>query len=88
MNRGTNSLRIGMSTASLVIALCYLFALAILSTVGAAAAPSKTKSLDELYEKAQKEGGKLNLYASSSANSIDTVRKLCRKPAGVLNYPC
>jgi hypothetical protein len=88
MNRGTNSLRIGMSTASLVIALCYLFALATLSTVGAAAAPSKTKSLDELYEKANKEGGKLNLYASLSANSIDTVRKLCRKPAGDLNYPC
>ena len=70
MNRCKNSLRVGMSTASLVIALCYLFALGTLSTVRAAAAPSKTESLDELYEKAKKEGGKLNLYASLSANSI------------------
>ena len=73
MNHCKNSLRVGMSAASLVIALCYLFALGTMSSVRAAAAPSKTESLDELYEKAKKEGGKLNLYASLSANSIEVI---------------
>jgi iron(III) transport system substrate-binding protein len=38
-----------------------------------ASAPIKVDSHDELYEKAKKEGGKLNLYASLSANSIDVI---------------
>lgn len=39
----------------------------------AASAPTKIDSHDELYEKAKKEGGKLNLYASLSANSIEVI---------------
>jgi iron(III) transport system substrate-binding protein len=43
------------------------------SLARAASAPAKSESLDELYEKAKKEGGKLNLYASLSANSIEVI---------------
>ena len=39
----------------------------------AAAAQAKAESFDELHEKAKKEGGKLNLYASLSQNSIDVI---------------
>ena len=39
----------------------------------AASAPTKIESLDELHEKAKKEGGKLNLYASLSSASIDGI---------------
>ncbi len=42
-------------------------------TARAASAPTKVDSHDELYEKAKKEGGKLNLYASLSANSIEVI---------------
>jgi hypothetical protein len=52
-----------------------LFAILNFGTVPARAAnaPGKVDSLDELYEKAKKEGGKLNLYASLSANSIEVI---------------
>jgi ABC-type glycerol-3-phosphate transport system substrate-binding protein len=43
------------------------------SAVFAAGAPTKSESFDELHEKAKKEGGKLNLYASLSGNSIDVI---------------
>jgi len=43
------------------------------SFVDGASAPAKSESVDELYEKAKKEGGKLNLYASLSANSIEVI---------------
>jgi iron(III) transport system substrate-binding protein len=43
------------------------------SLVYAASAPAKSESVDELYEKAKKKGGKLNLYASLSANSIEVI---------------
>jgi hypothetical protein len=39
----------------------------------AAAPQAKAESFDELHEKAKKEGGKLNLYASLSQNSIDVI---------------
>jgi iron(III) transport system substrate-binding protein len=45
----------------------------IISQARAASAPAKTESLDELYEKAKKEGGRLNLYASLSGASIDVI---------------
>lgn len=47
--------------------------LSALPAAGAASAPAKVDSIDELYEKAKKEGGKLNLYASLSANSIEVI---------------
>lgn len=40
---------------------------------GAAGVPAKVESLEELHEKAKKEGGKLNLYASLSGNSVDVI---------------
>ena len=48
-------------------------AIGVISLARAASAPAKSESLDELYEKAKKEGGKLNLYASLSANSIEVI---------------
>lgn len=47
--------------------------LSALPAARAASAPAKVDSIDELYEKAKKEGGKLNLYASLSANSIEVI---------------
>jgi iron(III) transport system substrate-binding protein len=62
--------RARMLVCALSILLC-LFSAITRST--AASAPAKSESLDELYEKAKKEGGKLNLYASLSQNSIDVI---------------
>jgi iron(III) transport system substrate-binding protein len=45
----------------------------VTSQAYAAGAPTKNESLDELHEKAKKEGGKLNLYASLSGSSIDVI---------------
>ncbi len=45
----------------------------MISPARAASAPTKGESLEELHEKAKKEGGKLNLYASLSGNSIDVI---------------
>jgi iron(III) transport system substrate-binding protein len=39
----------------------------------AAGAPGAAESIDQLYEKAKKEGGKLTLYAALSANSIEVI---------------
>lgn len=58
-----------LAMASLALALLMMnFAMA-----SAASAPGRAESLDELYEKAKKEGGKLNLYPSLSANSIEVI---------------
>ncbi|HEV8721428.1 MAG TPA: extracellular solute-binding protein [Candidatus Binatia bacterium] len=46
---------------------------AMISHARAASAPTKGESLEELHDKAKKEGGKLNLYASLSGNSIDVI---------------
>ena len=52
----------------------FLIAIAeIVSHTYAASTPTKGESLDELHEKTKKEGGKLNLYASLSGNSIDVI---------------
>jgi len=48
-------------------------AMGAVSFAHAASALAKSESIDELYEKAKKEGGKLNLYASLSANSIEVI---------------
>jgi iron(III) transport system substrate-binding protein len=53
-------------------ALLFLFTAGIFNA-NAAGAPAKAESLDELHDKAKKEGGKLNLYASLSQNSIDVI---------------
>jgi len=55
------------------LALAALLGLGMTTAARAASAPTKVDSLDELHEKAKKEGGKLNLYASLSANSIEVI---------------
>lgn len=50
-----------------------ILAAGLASHVDAASAPTKVESLDELHEKAKREGGKLNLYASLSSASIDGI---------------
>ncbi len=55
------------------LALLALLSFAMITAAHAASAPTKVDSLDELYEKAKKEGGKLNIYASLSANSIEVI---------------
>jgi iron(III) transport system substrate-binding protein len=44
-----------------------------LSNVFAASAPGATDSIDQLYEKVKKEGGKLTVYAALSATSIEVI---------------
>ena len=50
-----------------------LFSASILSfsTVFAAGAPAAAESIDQLYEKVKKEGGKLTVYAALSARSME-----------------
>jgi len=62
-------LPIGMSGWVLAAALL----LFTVSVARAASAPAKPESLDELYEKAKKEGGKLNLYVALSQRSIEVI---------------
>jgi iron(III) transport system substrate-binding protein len=69
MNRFNNRHGRALSLTILLLAL----AMGSIHHAWAAAAPTKTESLDDLYEKAKKEGGKLNLYASLSANSIEVI---------------
>ena len=42
----------------------------------AASAPMMVESLDQLYEKAKKEGGRLTIYAALSAKSMEAI---CRR---------
>ena len=58
------------------------------SVVFAAAAPAKPESLDELYEKAKKEGGKLTLYVALSQRSIEVILPAFTKrfPAVTLDH--
>lgn len=62
----------GMVICALLVFLSVSITAAI-SHVDAASAAVKVESLDELHEKAKKEGGKLNLYASLSGASIDVI---------------
>jgi len=55
------------------LALMALLSFTTLPAARAVSAPTKIDTLDELHEKAKKEGGKLNLYASLSANSIEVI---------------
>jgi iron(III) transport system substrate-binding protein len=66
MMNGTRSIRLTIFTLLLFIGVTGVKAYA-------AAAQAKAESFDELHEKAKKEGGKLNLYASLSQNSIDVI---------------
>ncbi len=62
-------LEIGVTGCLLVAVLTFFGG----SVVFAAAAPTKPESLDELYEKAKKEGGKLTLYVALSQRSIEVI---------------
>lgn len=69
----------GRYYSQLRIVICALWGFAgvliagAMAHVDAASAPVKVEPLDELHEKAKKEGGKLNLYASLSGASIDVI---------------
>jgi iron(III) transport system substrate-binding protein len=54
----------------------------------AASAPAKSESLDELYEKAKKEGGQLTLYIAFSSQSEDVILPAFKKrfPAIQVNH--
>ena len=65
---------ISSKTATLFVAFVTFLSLSVVQEIAparAASAPARAESLDELYERARKEGGKLNLYASLSSASID-----------------
>src|SRR3989304_6374999 len=71
-------LPIGMSGWVLATALL----LFTVSVAGAASAPTKVESLEELYEKAKKEGGKRNLYVALSQRSTEVI-----PPAFMKRFP-
>jgi iron(III) transport system substrate-binding protein len=73
MNVRNHQLRSRSAFASFVLALGFLLLFGVTSIACAASAPAKIDSLEELHDKAKKEGGKLNLYASLSGNSIDVI---------------
>lgn len=54
------------------LALIALLSFNAIPAARAASAPTKTEFLDDLFDKAKK-GGKLNLYASLSANSVKDI---------------
>jgi iron(III) transport system substrate-binding protein len=60
--------RIGLGTVAFIVV--SIFAL---SAVFAAGAPGAGESLDQLYEKVKKEGGKLTIYAALSARSMEVI---------------
>ena len=81
MNNGKSSARrfaIGVTGCLLVATLTHFFGTAVF----AAAAAAKPESLDELYEKAKKEGGKLNLYLALSQRSGEVI-----PPAFMKRFP-
>ena len=68
--------RIISKTATIFCGLLTFFTLSAvweITPARAASAPTRGESLDELYEMAKKEGGKLNLYASLSGASIEVI---------------
>jgi len=77
-----------------VFAFCAFLSIFHLSAANAAspsspaATPAKTESLDELYEKAKKEGGQLVLYSSLSVRSEEIILPAFKKrfPAVQLNH--
>jgi hypothetical protein len=65
-----------IKTATIFFGLLTFFTLTAvreMTPARAASAPTKAESLDELYEKAKKEGGKLSLYASLSGASVEVI---------------
>ena len=52
---------------------CILACVFSVSNLFAASTPGASDSIDQLHEKAKKEGGKLTLYAALSANSIKVI---------------
>jgi iron(III) transport system substrate-binding protein len=62
-----------LSSFRLGIFLYFLVPILPLPVVFAAGAPAPTESLNDLYEKAKKEGGKLTIYAALSARTIEVL---------------
>ena len=67
---------------------CIAVLIFALSAVFAGSAPAASESLDQLYEKVKKEGGKLTLYAALSARSTEVILPAFMKrfPAVTLDH--
>jgi iron(III) transport system substrate-binding protein len=65
--------RFALNCLGLSVGVCIFACVLALSKVLAAGAPGAAESIDQLYDKAKKEGGKLTLYAALSANSIEVI---------------
>src|ERR1043166_2270683 len=52
---------------------CFVMSLFAPRATMAASTPAGSESLNDLHEKAKKEGGKLTIYAALSANSIEVI---------------
>ena len=68
MTQNTLSKRFGLSIAA------YVFVSSLfLPAVFAASAPTASESIDQLYDKAKKEGGKVTVYAPLSNRSMEVI---------------
>ena len=62
------------SSSCIVLAIVsFLLSISCFSFVFAAGAPGTGESLDQLYEKAKKEGGKITLYAPLSSRAMEVI---------------
>jgi len=70
-----------------IVFYCFVFILPS-SLIFAAGAPAPAETLDQLYEKARKEGGRLSLYAPLSNRSMEVIPGAFMKkfPAIVVNH--
>src|SRR5688572_17160507 len=77
-----------LTRVGLGIVVCIAVSLFALSAVFAAGAPGAGESLDQLYEKVKKEGGKLTVYAALSGRSMEVILPafLKRFPAVTLDH--
>lgn len=65
--------RLALNCLGLDLGVCIFACVFAVSNVFAAGAPGAPESIDQLYEKAKKEGGRLTVYAALSATSIEVI---------------
>ena len=74
--------RLPLKWLQLALDVCVFVCVFAVSNLFAAGAPGGSESIDQLYEKAKKEGGKLTVYAALSATSIEVI-----PPAFMKRFP-
>jgi ABC-type glycerol-3-phosphate transport system substrate-binding protein len=81
-------LRFPLNRVGLGIVVGIAITIFALPAVFAAGAPGAGESIDQLYEKVKKEGGKLTVYAALSARSMEVILPafLKRFPAVTLDH--